>query len=46
MGLVIDDGLNQRSAAEVTHPKSSVRTFVLLVDEEFEMAGAVAGRVD
>lgn len=46
IGWVIDDGLNQRSAAEISRPKSSVRTFVLAVDEEFEMADAVAERVD
>jgi acetate kinase len=46
MGVVIDEGLNQRSAAELSGPQSSVRTFALAVNEEFEMADAVAGRVD
>ena len=46
MGLAIDDNLNQQSAAEVSHPSASVRTFVLPVDEELEMAEAVFGLND
>jgi acetate kinase len=45
LGLAIDDGLNQESAADVTHPSASLRTFVLPVDEELEMADAVSGLV-
>lgn len=42
LGLVIDGDLNQQSAAEISRPSARVRTFVLPVDEELEMADAVA----
>lgn len=46
LGLAIEGDLNQQSAPEISHPDARVRTFVLPVDEEFEMADAVAGLVD
>lgn len=45
LGLALDDDLNQQSAAEVSGPDASVRTFALPVDEELEMADAVSGLV-
>ena len=46
VGAHIDDSLNQQRAVEVSSPGAPVRTFVLNVDEELEMANAVAGFVE
>ena len=46
LGLAIDDNLNDQSAAEISHLNASVRTFVVPVDEELEMAEAVFGLND
>ena len=42
LGLRIDAGLNERGSVEISAPDASARTFVLAVDEEEEMAAAVA----
>jgi acetate kinase len=42
LGLGIENGLNQHSRAEISRTGAQVRTFVLHVDEEFEMADSVA----
>lgn len=42
LGLGIEEELNRRSAAELSRTDAMVRTFVLRVDEEFEMADSVA----
>lgn len=42
MGLAIDEELNSQPEGDVSRPNSTVRTFVLQVDEEFEMAEAVS----
>lgn len=43
LGLAIENDLNQRSTAEISRENARIRTFVLYVDEELEMADAVAG---
>jgi acetate kinase len=46
LGLGIDGELNQQAAAELSCLSARVRTFILPIDEEFEMADAIARLVD
>lgn len=46
LGLGIETDLNQRSSAELSRENARVRTLMLPVDEEFEMADGVARLVD
>jgi len=42
LGIGIEDHLNRQAAVEISRPGAPVRTFVMSVDEEFEMADGVA----
>jgi acetate kinase len=46
LGLAIDLERNRNSTAEISRPDATVRTFVVPVDEELEMAEAVSALVD
>jgi acetate kinase len=46
LGVQTEDHLNRQGTVEISRPGAPVRTFVMSVDEEFEMADAVGSLVE